>query len=223
MMKNLKHQRTYISKSTTLEKLVVIGSPLTLGTLEIWHPVGSQSQTAFEAILPKINWWITLHILQLPLFGLMALAVFLLVRNLPGKAAIISRVGISFFVVFYTALDSITGIASGILIHHAQNLSPNVQAFVAQQVSLFFFSPLVGGGTYSLIGILGAGGWLVGVTAAAFALLKAGVSFLPVMLLILAGVFFGISHVPPTGPLGLGSFFLATIMISFPTNNQQKL
>ncbi|MEM6398771.1 MAG: hypothetical protein AAF757_00855 [Cyanobacteria bacterium P01_D01_bin.116] len=217
-----KATNTQIDRRTGFQKIVVLGTPLTLGILEIWHPVGSPGQTAFEAILPQANWWITLHLLQLPLFGLMALAVILLTNNLKGLTATLSRIGIAFFIVFYTALDSITGIASGILIRSADGLPSNVQAFVAQQVNLFFFDPIVGGSTYSLIGLLGAGGWLVGVSASAIALRRIGVSRIPVILLILSGVFFGLSHTPPTGPLGMACFFIAGVMIKFPIRKEQK-
>ena len=149
-----------------LRQLVIVLSPLTLGILEIWHPVGAPNKSAFESILPQADWWLTLHILQVPLFGLMALAVFLMVNNLQGWAAIISRSGIAFFVVFYTVLDAITGIAGGMLIGSARNLPPYAQSFVSQQVDLLFLDPIIGGSTLSLVEILGAGGWFVGVTAA---------------------------------------------------------
>ena len=201
------------SKNSLFKSLIIIGSPLILGIIEIWHPTGSPNQSAFEAILPQANWWLILHLLQLPLFGLLALAVFLLVKNLHGLAATISKIGIAFFIVFYTALDSITGIASGLLVRSARDLPSEAKAFVASQVNLFFFDPIVGGSTYSLIGVLGALGWLIGVSAAAIALRNIGVSWLSVTLLILSGVFFGLSHTPPTGPLGMGCFFLAVVLI----------
>lgn len=214
-----KKANTYPNHYTKTEKILLVGSPLILGILEIWHPVGSPNKTAFEAILPQVDWWLTLHLLQLPLFGLMALAVLLLVRELQGFAAKISRIGIAFFLVFYTALDSVTGIASGILIRSVEHSSPNTQAFVAKQVNLLFFDPIVGGSTFSAIGVLGAGGWLIGVTAAAIALARVGVSRFAVGLLIFAAVFFGISHTPPLGSLGLACFFVATTIISLSTDN----
>jgi hypothetical protein len=202
------------NKWTLLRQLVIILSPLTLGILEIWHPVGVPNKSVFESIQPQVDWWLTLHLLQVPLFGLMALAVFLMVNNLQGWAARISRGGIAFFVVFYTALDAITGIAGGALIRSARNLPPDVQSFVSQQVNLLFFDPIIGGSTLSLVGILGAGGWFVGVTAAALALAQINVDRLSVVLLILAAILFGISHTPPTGPLGLMFFFLAVVRIN---------
>lgn len=88
-----------------LRRLVLLGTPLVLGILEIWHPTSNESP--FNLIVDNANWWFTLHILQLPLFGLMALAVYLFVDGLHGWAATISRIGAWFFVVFYIALDSV--------------------------------------------------------------------------------------------------------------------
>lgn len=196
-----------------LKYLLIYLSPLSLGILEIWHPLGDPTKTAFESILPQVDWWVTLHILQVPLFALMALTVFVMIAPLRGWAAFVSRIGISFFLVFYTVLDAITGIAGGMLIRSGRNLPPEAQALVSQQVDLLFFDPIVGGSTLSVVGILGAGGWLVGVIAAAIALSKLNVDRLSMTLLILAGILFALSHTPPTGPIGLFLFFLAVIRI----------
>ena len=59
-----------------------LGTPLVLGILEIWYP--TSTRPTFDLIVANANWWFTLHILQLPLFGLMALAVYLLVDGLSG-------------------------------------------------------------------------------------------------------------------------------------------
>lgn len=211
-----------MDKYTRLRELIVVISPLTLGLLEIWHPVGSPNKTAFEALSPQVDWWITIHLLQVPLFGLVALSVILLVNNLRGWAATISRIGIGCFIVFYPTLDSITGIAGGLLIRSAQELPPKLHPLVAKQVNLLFFDPIVGGSTFSLFGVLGALSWLVGLVAAAIALSRVGVSRLPVILLVLSGIFFAISHVPPTGPLGMGCLFIAAVMIDFPVENKNK-
>jgi hypothetical protein len=112
-----------------LRRLVLLGTPLVLGILEIWHPTPSGTESTFDVIVDNADWWFTLHILQLPLFGLMALAVYLLVEDLHGWAATISRIGAWFFVVFYIALDSILGIAGGVIARGARRLPADQQAF----------------------------------------------------------------------------------------------
>lgn len=204
------------------KNLVIYSTPLMLGLLEIYHPVWSMNQTIYEGILPQLDLWLDIHLLQVPLFGLMALAVLLLIGNLEGLAVTVSRIGIGCFVCFYIALDSIAGISSGILIQQAQDLPVNIQKIVAQQVHLFFVDPMVGGGTFSLFYLLGGGGWLVGVIMAAIALARVGVDRLTVIFLILAGVLFALSHAPPTGPLGMMFFFLAVVRIDPHVWNKTK-
>ncbi len=200
-------------QSIFLQRLIILATPFILGLLEIFHPIGLMNKTPFESVLPQVNWWITLHLLQLPLFGLLGLAVLILVNNLKGIPVIISRIGIGFFLIFYTALDSIMGIAGGVLIRSAKDLSSNIQIFAEKQFNLLLFDPIVGGSTFSLISILGGGGWLVGVTAAAISLKRRGASFLSVIFLIASGFLFGLAHVPPTGPIGMACFFIAVALI----------
>jgi hypothetical protein len=198
-----------LERQIFFQRLILLGVPLILGILEIWHPVGLPGKTPYESVLPKVDWWLTLHLLQLPLFGMLGLSVLLLVNNLQGWAVTLSRIGIAFFIVFYNALDSIMGIAGGLLIRSARYLSPNIQIFASKQFNLLLLDPIVGGSTFSVLGILGGGGWAVGVIAAAIALKRAGAPRLSVILLIASGILFGIAHVPPTGPLAMACFFIA--------------
>jgi hypothetical protein len=201
----------------TTRRALISSPPLILSILELWHPTGHGQPSAFTAILPKVDWWLLLHLLQLPLFGLLGLSVILLGWPLKGSALTWSRIGILFFWIFYTALDSITGIAGGLLIRSARLLPPDLQSLVATQVNLFFFDPLVGGSTLSLVGALGAGGWLLGVGALAYAFSKEGIDRLTIALLSASAVLFALSHTPPTGPFGLFLYFLGTTRIPLST------
>jgi hypothetical protein len=194
-----------------LPRLVLLGTPLVLGILEIWHPTPSGTESTFDVVVDHADWWFTLHILQLPLFGLMALAVYLLVENLHGWAATISRIGAWFFVVFYIALDSVLGIAGGVIARGARELPADQQALVARQLEEFAFSPIVGGGGPSVIGILGPLGWVTAAVGAAIALRRAGVSRVPSILIGLSAVF--AVHSWPTGSLGLAFFLLGAAWV----------
>lgn len=187
-----------------LRRLVLLGTPLVLGTLEIWHPTSNES--TFDLIVDSANWWFILHILQLPLFGLMALAVYLLVDGLHGWAATISRIGAWFFVVFYIALDSIVGIAGGVIARGARGLPADQQAFIARQLDEFAFDPIVGGGGLSLLGILGPLGWVAAAVGAAIALRRVGLPRAPTILIGASAIF--AVHSWPTGSLGLAFFLL---------------
>lgn len=187
-----------------LRRLVLLGTPLVLGTLEIWHPTSNESP--FNLIVDNATWWLTLHILQLPLFGLMGLAVYLLVEGLHGWAATLSRIGAWFFVVFYIALDSILGIAGGVIARGARGLPADQQALIARELEEFAFDPIVGGGGLSLLGILGPLGWVAAAVGAAIALRGVGLPLGRTILIGLSAIF--AVHSWPTGSLGLAFFFL---------------
>jgi hypothetical protein len=192
-----------------LRRLILLGTPFTLGLLELWHPVPTPG-ARYETIARYNDWWLILHMLQLPLFGLMALAVVVLVAGIGSRSTTIAGVGMCFFAVFYTAFDAITGVASGILVRSAQGLAPEQQALVARQIESFF--PSAGSDpAIIVIAALGVLGWVVGVIAAAVALARAGAPLPAAILLGLAVIF--AMHAPPTGPLGLACFFLAASWI----------
>src|SRR3712207_9209126 len=79
-----------------LRRLVLLGTPLALAVLEVFHPKPSGVADAVE----QGGWFMWLHIIQVPLFGLMALAVYLLTEGLEGRAVSVSRWAIGVFAVF---------------------------------------------------------------------------------------------------------------------------
>src|SRR4051812_12206464 len=90
-----KRRHTRMKIQRVLRRLVLLGTPLALGLLELWHPVPVPGMR-FETIARYNDWWLILHLLQLPLFGLMALAVMVLVAHAHGRSATIARVGMGF-------------------------------------------------------------------------------------------------------------------------------
>jgi hypothetical protein len=63
------------------------------------------------------------------------------------------------------------------------------------------------------LSIVGTGGWVVALIAAAIALRRGGASRGPVILLILAGIFLLGGHPFPAGTLAFGCFFVATVWL----------
>jgi len=239
-----------------LRRIVLLGVPLLLAMLLLTHPPNPRTST---------DWWITLHMLLLPLFGLAGLAVYLLIQKVHGLAATISRLAIGVFVVVYSAYDTLFGLAKGILTRHALGLVPEQQTTVQQAIQAISASQIG-----NVIAVVGSAGWTLGVLAAAIALahplkpllpiillliaaallcfpyghplrlvgLVGGVfaaaialtryrgARLPLSLLVFSGVFLHFDHLPPTGPLAFGCFFLAATcldqQIGVDTQNQQR-
>ncbi len=163
-----------------LRRVVLLGTPLALAVLEIFHPKPSGVAEAVE----QGGWFMWLHIIQVPLFGLIALAVYLLTEGLEGRAVNVSRWAIGVFAVFFSAYDAAAGIGTGYALRSAQGFSAEGQAAVYEAVKdLPLFSlPF----SLSVVGTLG---WVVALIAAAIALRRAGASRGPFILLILGGCF----------------------------------
>jgi hypothetical protein len=69
------------------------------------HPPRLDSSTA-------VVWW-QYHVVLLPLFPLLAVAVWMLLRGVPGPVATVARIAAYGYAVFYTALDLLAGVAAG--------------------------------------------------------------------------------------------------------------
>jgi hypothetical protein len=194
-----------VADHTLLRRLVLLGTPLSLAILEIFHP---EQPSGASGAVEQGGWFMWFHIIQVPLIGLIALAVFLLTESLEGRAVSVSRWAIGVFAVFFSAYDAAAGIGTGYALHNAQGLSAEGQAAVYEVVKdLPLFSlPFV-------LSVVGTLGWAVALIAAAMALRRAGASRGPFVLLILAGVFLMLGHPYPQGTLAFGCFFLATVWL----------
>jgi hypothetical protein len=193
---------------TFFRRLLLFGTPLVLGALEIFHPLPGENFIA--DLHPQVGWWLTLHVLQLPLFGLMALAVATLLTEAQarGVAAGVSRIALWCFAVFYIAFDSLAGVAAGLVASYASALPADQQHALLPLIIDLNFSPIV-----IAINALGGLGWVTAVIATAIALRQRGLARNPAILLGLSAIF--ALHTPPTGPLGLLFFALAAAWIEF--------
>jgi len=189
-----------------LRRVVLLGAPLALAILEIFHP--ERPNSASEAVEQGV-WF---HFIQVPLIGFMALAVYLLTDRLEGRAASVSRWAIGVFAVFFSAYDAAAGIGTGYALRNAQGLSAGAQEAIYEAVKDMPVLSLIFG-----LSVVGSLAWEVALVAAAVALRRAGASRGPFILLILAGVFLMGGHPYPAGTLAFGSFFLAAAWLEFAT------
>lgn len=83
----------------------VTAPPLLLAALGLTHPHHLDGTTA--------DWWMTLHIVLLPIFVLLGVGHLLLLRGERDVVAWIGSLAVLVFIAFYGALDAIAGIATG--------------------------------------------------------------------------------------------------------------
>lgn len=185
-----------------------------MGLLGIWHP----THVFFDEMLSHSHhgdWWLILHILQLPLFALVATSIWLLLRNTDNVFASMSRIALWIFAISYTALDTIAGIATGILFRYVRGASiAEGDAAYDQMFGLFvsLFNLDMPGGT--IIMNLAVWSWVVAVLLAAVALYIKGVNRVGVVMIGISALTFQ-SHVNPYGPLTMALVLAGIICIEF--------
>jgi hypothetical protein len=190
-----------------LRRVVLLGTPLALAILEIFHP--EQPNSASEAV-EQGGWFMWFHFIQVPLIGLIALAVYLLTDGLVGRAASVSRWAVGVFAVFFSAYDAAAGIGTGYALRNAQRLSAGAQEAIYEAVKDMPVVSLIFG-----LSVVGTAAWVVGLIGAALSLRRTGASLGPLVLLILAGVFLLGGPPYPAGTLAFGSFFVAAAWLEF--------
>ncbi len=182
-------------RQDVLRRVVLLGTPLILGILELGHPL-LDHMNPIKMLAPIATWWIILHLLLVPLFALMGWMLFLLLQDVHNRAATVSRYATVVYISFTIGYDTAVGLNSGILVSNAVALPNAQQAVIQQAMHQLFVNPAI---ILSYYILLGAG--IVSISSAAWALSRAGVPRLPVFVL-LGAVLSAYSHATPFGPLG---------------------
>jgi hypothetical protein len=177
--------------------------------LLLFHPTGDGDEF-YPIVREQVTAWMIVHIGTLVLVPLLAGVVYLLLRGVDGVAALVSRIALAVFAVFYTAWEVLIGLGTGILVDQVNSLPEAERATGAKLVESFTDSSLIR--TFELIGDFA---WLIAVVAAGVALFRranAGSSVAVVLLLVVSAVPIA-WHVPPFGPAGLALFILAMLLV----------
>jgi uncharacterized membrane protein YccF (DUF307 family) len=146
--------------------------------------------------------YIGLHVIQPVFVLLLAWGVWLLVRDLPGRAAQIARIAIVPYAIAYSMLDAIAGVSLGQIVREANSAS-GADGAVVQRL-------LDNAGTdYVGIAIFAASGltWFAMALAAALAVKQIG-GLGPTLLMAVGAAIFAVGHPFPPGPIGIALFGL---------------
>ena len=185
----------------------LVGVPLAWAVLLLFHPQGSGD--VYDAIRNEVTRWQVVHVGTLIFIGLMGLAVYFLVRDLPGQAARISRLAIGPFVLFYGAWEAVAGLTVGALVQYTNGLPADERSIGSDAIESLYDNAIVG--ELGLLGIVGSLAWITAVLAAAVALRGAGAPLSAAVLLGLSAIL--ANHPPPTGPVGLAFFAAAVVLL----------
>jgi len=186
-----------------------IGVPLAWAVLLWFHP-DVPADDVYGGLQDDVVAYQIVHVGTLIFIGLLGVALYLLVRDLPGTAAKISRIAIVPFVVCYGAWEAVIGLATGALVQHGSDVSGSETTAVAAAIQSIGDNAIVG--ESGALAIVGGLSWLVAVIAAAVAYRRVGA---PVLVSVLLGLsLLVVSHPPPIGPIGLVCFAAAVGLIA---------
>jgi hypothetical protein len=148
--------------------------------------------------------YLWIHLVQPVLILLLAWGTWLLVKDLPGRAAQVARVAIVPYAIAYSIFDAVAGVATGVVVREANGLSASEGAAVQR---VFDDADDV---TESLsAGVYVAGGlaWFIMAFAAALAVRQIG-GLGPTLLMAIGAAIFAVGHPFPPGPIGMALFGL---------------
>lgn len=173
----------------------MIAVPLGWGLLLLFHP--DPTRDIHAGLHDQVTLWLFVHLGTLLGIALVGVVLTLLVRDLPGRAAAISRWAVLPYVLSYGAAEAIQGPATAVLVRYTNSVPDADRPVAAGAVQALWDDVVVD----DLIGAPGAVAWLVAVIAAAVAYRQADAPWGATILLGVAAV--AVIHTPPFGPVGL--------------------
>ena len=186
----------------------LIGVPLAWAVFLLFHPLGSGE--LYGAVRDEVTRWQVVHVGTVFFIGLMGLAVYLLVRDLPGTPARVSRWAAAVFVLFYGAWEAVAGLAVGALVQFTNGLSGAERSIGSDAIESLNDNAIVG--DFGVLAAVGSLAWITAVISAAVAVRRVGAPLAAAVLLGLSAIV--VNHPPPTGPIGLVFFAGAVVLIA---------
>ena len=175
-----------------VRRAVLLGVPFLYAILGLMHP------TANPEVGDATGFFIGLHIVQLFLIGGLAYVLWLLVEGFEGRVATTARALILPFVILYTALDAVLGIAWGIVAKKANELPVADQPAAGRLIDALLEPEPLGYVVYFGAGLL----WLA--VALSVVAVRWNTADRRALALIAAGAtVFALGHARPMGPIGM--------------------
>jgi hypothetical protein len=191
--------------------MFLVGVPLAWAILLLFHP-GGERDTIYRDLQDEVTRALVVHVGMLLFIPLMAVVVYLLLRDVEGTAARVGRISLVPFVVFYSAWETLQGIGNGVLVNEVNGRPELDSATRAELVQGFAEHPLVRDlGVFAIPGTLGL---IAALIAAGVALHRHAGAPLSVAILLGLSGFLITAHPPPYGPAGLVLFIAAVLLLA---------
>ena len=193
------------------ELMFLVGVPLAWAILLLFHP-GGEGKELYRDLQDQVTRMLVVHIGMLLFIPLMAVVVYVLLRGVDGTAALISRIALAVYVVFYGAWEAMYGIGLGVLGAAVNGLPETQRATGAAVIQEYGEHVLLRG--FGVLVSIGSVAFVTATIAAGIALRRhAGAPLAVPILLGLSGVLIT-AHPPPFGPTGLALFIAAVLLFA---------
>ena len=171
------------------------------------HPQGEGD--VFDVIHDKVGLWLGVHFAQ-PVLSLgVAAILWMLLSGRIGTAASVARAAIPVWLVSFAVFDSVTGLGSGLAVHHANHLSGSEQQGAASTAQYLVENRLTA--DFSPVWLIQSGAYWTAIIATALVLRSAGASRAVFIAMLIGGLLsFHAGIVAAVGLVALAvAFFLA--------------
>lgn len=153
-------------------EVLLVSVPLVWIVVALVHPQGSGD--LYDELEDQVALWLGVHFAQLVLALGLALVFWVLLAGRTSTAAWAARLALPVWLVSFAAFDSVTGIASGLAVHHANGLDGPEQAGAASTAEYLTNNRFTA--DFSLVWFVQAAALLTLVIATALVLRSAGAS-----------------------------------------------
>ena len=183
--------------------------PLAWAVLLWFHP-DVPPDDVYGGLQDEVTTYVIVHVGTLIFIALLGVVLYMLVKDLPGRAARIARIAVIPFVVCYATWETVIGLAIGALVQHANDSPASDRPAIADTIQSLGDNAIVG--EAGVLVSVGAIAWAVAVIAAAVAFHGVGAPLMSSVLLALSAIV--VSHPPPIGPVGLVFFAAAVALLA---------
>jgi hypothetical protein len=194
------------AKASPVWTIFLVGVPLVWVVVALLHPQGDGD--VYGYLNDKVGLWLGVHFAQ-PLLALgVATIMWILVAGRASTAATVARVAIPVWLVSFTMFDSVTGLGSGLAVHHANDLDGAEQDGAASTAAYLVENKVTA--DFSPVWFIQAAALLTAVIATALVLRSAGASRACFVTMLIGGLL--VFHAGPLAAVGLVALAAAFVL-----------
>jgi hypothetical protein len=194
------------AKASPVRTIFLVGVPLVWVVVALLHPQGDGD--VYDYLNDKVGLWLGVHFAQ-PLLALgVATILWILVGGRTSPAATVARVAIPVWLLSFAMFDSVTGLGSGLAVHHANDLGGAEQEGAASTAEYLLDNRVTG--DFSAVWFVQAAALLTAVIATALVLRSGGASRACFVAMLIGGLL--VFHAGPIAAVGLVALAAAFVL-----------